>query len=94
MPAPLNQRIRMVLRSMILDIINSDLTIGREDRDLQPFNNQEIREFIAENNNNIEQAVSAIMRDYEEDGELNDLLEPETDWVLEYLYDFVNTQDA
>lgn len=79
---------------MIMDIINSDLTIGREDRDLVPFNNNQIIQFIVDNHNNIEECISAIMRDYEEDDELNELLNPEMDWILEYLYDFVHSNNA
>jgi hypothetical protein len=40
---------------------------------------------------NIQAAVQAIISDYEEDDELDQLVEPENSMILEYLYDFVNT---
>jgi hypothetical protein len=73
-------------------MIKNDLTVGRTDRGLNPFTESEVRGFIIENLNNIERVIWAMIRDYEGDGELNQLLNPEPSWILEYLYDAVDTQ--
>jgi hypothetical protein len=90
MPA-IQNNIRMIIRSRIIFMIKNDLTIGRRDAGLQPFSDIAIQEFIAENLENIQAAVQAIISDYEEDDELDQLVEPENSMILEYLYDFVNT---
>ncbi len=87
----INQNIRNILRKKIIKIIHCDLTIGRTDADLQPLEENEINNFITNNNNNIEQTINTMIHDYEEDGELEELVNPENDWILEYLYDFVKT---
>lgn len=90
MPVPYNN-IRMIIREKIFEIIKNDLTIGRTDRNLIPLNENEIRQFIIGRLNDIERAIWAMIRDYDDDGDLNQLLEPETDWITEYLYDFIDT---
>ena len=78
----------MTIREKIFVMINNDLTVGRADRGLQPFEEHQIRQFIIENLNNIERVIWAMIRDYTD---LNELLNPEPSWITEYLYDFVDT---
>ncbi len=87
----LQNNIRMTIREKIFVMIKNDLTVGRADRGLQPFEEHQIRQFIIENLNNIERVIWAMIRDYDEDADLNQLLNPEPSWITEYLYDFVDT---
>lgn len=90
MPA-LQNNITMIIRAKIIDIIKSDLTIGRTDAGLLPLNENAIRNFISENSNEIEEAIQTIIADYEDDGELDQLSNPENSMILEYLYDYIDT---
>jgi hypothetical protein len=92
MPGPTNNNIRMIIRAEILEIIRNDLTISRGLRGLRVLNENEIRQFCNDNNGGIEEVITEMIRDYEENGELNDLLYPQPMWIYEYLYDVVNTQ--
>lgn len=91
MPAPANN-IRMIIRAEIFEIIKNDLTIGRGDRGLPALSENEIRMFCNDNTAGIEQVITEMIQDYEEDGELDQLLYPQPFWIYEYLYDVVNTQ--
>jgi hypothetical protein len=87
----LQNNIHMTIRSKIFDIIMNDLTIGRENRGLQPLEDIEIRQFIISNLNNIYRAICVMVLDYDKDGDFNELLNPDPSWISEYLYEFVNT---
>lgn len=82
----------MIIHAEIVDIIMRDLTIGRDDRGLPPLVENAITQFINENRDGIEQVITEMIRDYEEDGELDELLYPQPSWIYEYLYDVVDTR--
>lgn len=84
--------IRMTIREKIFVMIKNDLTIGRNDRDLEPYSDGEIRQFIIQNLNNIEEAIWAMIRDYEEDETTDELLNADSSMICEYLYEFVDTR--
>ena len=92
MPAPANNNIRMIIRAEIFEIIRNDLTIGRGDRGLPALSENEIRRFCNENTAGIEQVITEMIQDYEEDGELDELQYPQAMWIYEYLYDVVDTR--
>lgn len=81
-----------ILETKIHIMITNDLTIGRVDNDLIPFNCDQINQFILNNKNNIELAITKIINDYTNDNDIELLQDPLFDWIGEYLYDFVNTQ--
>lgn len=77
----------MTIRKKIFVIIKNNLTIGRVDRDLEPYTEIEIRHFIIENLNNIERVIWKMICDYKEKEEYE--LEP--NMIYEYLTDFITT---
>ena len=83
----------MIIRQKMFNIIKNDLTIGRTVFNLQPMSENEIRNFILEKANDIEEAIQAMISDYQEDDELHLLANPENGMVLEYLYEYVDTID-
>lgn len=79
------------IEDIIHEIITNDLTIGREEEDLIPFTTDEIKQFIDSNTTKIDNVIRQIITEYERDGDLDELDNPEYDWISEYLYDVVNT---
>lgn len=45
-----------------------------------------VHEFVKNNSDAIDRAVDTMYKDYEDDGELNDLKNPEADWIREYTH--------
>ena len=80
-----------ILKKMIHKIITNDLTIGRTDHDMQPYNETQIRTFIDEHTDKINKVIHDMINAYEKDGELEELLKPELDWIGEFLYDEITT---
>lgn len=80
-----------ILKTKIKLMITNDLTIGRSDEDLIPFTSDKIDTFIEDNNDNIEKVITIMINEYSNDNELELLVEPELDWIGEYLYKFVDT---
>ena len=80
-----------ILKSNIILMIKDDLTIGRNDNNLQQFTNEEIDKFIKDNNENIENVISLIITEYNNDDELYLLKNPSKEWIREYLYLFIDT---
>jgi hypothetical protein len=50
-------------------------------------NNSVTDAFIAKNRHIINQQVDNMYKDYEDDGDLEELLAPENDWFREYIWD-------
>lgn len=80
-----------ILKNKIVFMITNDLTIGRTDNDLVPYESDEIANFIKENNDKIEHVIENIIDDYDKDGEIELLKDPLMDWIGEYLYEHVIT---
>lgn len=87
----LHNNVRQKLNIIIIEIITADLTIGKTDNDEIPFTSSQIDIFIINNKNNIEKTVEELINIYEEDGELETLLNPLYDWIREILYEYVDT---
>lgn len=68
------------------------MTIGRTDNDLPPLTDEEIYK-IYENDVNpyISKIILLMINDYESSSELLLLKSPEFDWIREYLYIYVDT---
>ena len=81
-----------IIRTM-QHLIFCDLTTGRTDDELEPYDLDEVNEFIINNTDNIEMAAATMFAAYEEDDELYSLLNPPMDWFREFLYEFVKTRD-
>lgn len=69
-----------------------DLTIGKTDNLLQPFNNQEIKDYLDQNKDLILQAATDMYETYTQDGDIDDLGDGsfgESDWYREFLYNYI-----
>ncbi len=87
-----HEEIQRNIISAMHHLIFCDLTTGRSDCGLEPYDFEEVNEFIAENVDNIEMAASTMFAAYEEDNDLASLKNPCMDWFREFLYDFVTTR--
>lgn len=83
----IKEKVELIIHNKILEIIKSELTIGRNDKELNIYNNTEINNFIEVNNLRILKLKKLIVEEYEKDNELELLLKPENDWITEYMYD-------
>ena len=83
----IKEKVELIIHNKILEIIKSELTIGRNDKELNIYNNTEINNFIEVNNLRILKLKNLIVEEYEKDNELELLLKPENDWITEYMYD-------
>jgi hypothetical protein len=75
-------------------LIFCDLTTGRSDNNLEPYDSQQVNDFIEENHHNIQMAASLMFSWYEDEDDLHSLKDPEMDWdcMREFLYRFVSTR--
>ena len=89
MSEDLKNQIKTILYKLILEQIRADLTTGQEDQDLDPYTIEQINNFVIDNEANIQKVISDMINAYEDDEELEDLLEPEPDWIREFLYEHV-----
>ena len=76
-----SMRIRMIIRKQVFQIIKDDFTIRRTDRGLAPLSEKQIREFIINNLNDIERIIWNMIRDYKDEGEIE---EPKGEWITKY----------
>ena len=79
-----------IIKDIIVTMLTNDLTIGRNDNDLQEFSNEEINSFLIKNENNIENVITTIIDVYTKDNNLKLLENPQCDWIGEYLYDVID----
>lgn len=79
-----------IIKDIIITMLTNDLTIGRNDNDLQEFSNEEINSFLIKNENNIENVITTIIDVYTKDNDLELLENPLCDWIDEYLYDVID----
>ena len=83
----IKEKVELIIYNKILEIIKSELTIGRNDKELNIYNDTKINNFIEVNNLRILKLKNLIVEEYEKDNELELLLNPENDWITEYMYD-------
>jgi hypothetical protein len=83
-----NEYVELLYNKIIKQII-SDMTIGRTDEDLEPYNEIQIYNFIKDNEIQIENVINKIIMEYKNDNALEELKTPENDWICEYLYEEV-----
>jgi hypothetical protein len=76
-----------LLLSLFIKEIECALTIGRSDNELEPFSEDKINTFIEDHMSDILDRIHSMYNCYEEDGELEDLKNPENDWIREVLFD-------
>jgi hypothetical protein len=85
----IKEQVELIIYNKILEIIKSELTIRRNDKELNMYNNTEINNFIEVNNLKILKLKNLIIKEYEKDNKLELLLNPENDWITEYMDDFL-----
>jgi hypothetical protein len=81
-------RIRMIIRKQVFQNIKDDFTIRRSDRGLAPLSEKQIREFIMNNLNDIEQIIWNMTRDYKKE-ESKGGAEPDEEWITKYWIDLL-----
>jgi hypothetical protein len=85
------------LNHLICGQIKSDLTTGRSDNELEPLSQKKITDYIKNNQQNIDKIIIRMFTDFicDEDSNPNetvdDLKNPENDWIREYLYECIDT---
>ncbi len=65
------------------------LTIGMLDNEQQEYTLQQQDEFIKANHLQIETAANEMMQQYIDEDELDELDDPDNDFIREYLYEHV-----
>lgn len=78
------------LRAKIVEQIRSDLTEGRKYYKKEAYTSEQIMEFIETNRAFINELIHKLIRVYEEREELDVLIRPEQEHILEFFYDFLN----
>ena len=82
------EKIRVLLRKKFEEEINNNLTNGREEQESgAPYTEEQVLSFIKKNSKKIDNIIKQMINDYQEDEELDELLEPCDDWIREYLFD-------
>jgi len=84
------EEIQQIIKNRVIIQIRSDLITGRSDAGKDPYTGDQIDEFIEQNTNQIQDLIHAMISDYQMDGNLEALRDPENDWIRDYLYDYVN----
>jgi hypothetical protein len=74
------------LRRRIIHQLRCDLTNGRSDEDLIPYTNAQIDEFIHVHAADIDRVIANMIAGLPEE----DLVEPEADWIREFLYPVIS----
>jgi hypothetical protein len=78
------------LRAKIVEQIHSDLTEGRKYYKKETYTSEMIMEFIEYNKDFIDKLIHKLIQVYEERDELDVLVRPEQEHILEFFYDFLN----
>lgn len=81
------EEIRDSLRKRIEQQIRADLTIGRTDDELEEYTEEQIIKFISDHESEISETIKQMIDDHLRDNDLHELINPEDDWIREYLYE-------
>jgi len=81
-----HNKIKKSLRRKFLTEIRCRLTVYMEDNGEEAFTDEKIKKYVEENNAEIDALVDRMFNDYAQDDEINELINPESDWIREYLY--------
>ena len=92
----IKDQVTSVLLQKIYTEIKVNLTVGRKDEDQNEYTEEQIQNFIIDNKENIDILISNMIKDFEEedeDDELADLLNPEDEWIREYVNRYIEFPD-
>ena len=76
------------LRAKIVDQIRSDLTEGRKCYKKEAYSPEMVMKFIEDNKASIDALITHLIELYEESKELDVLIRPEQEHILELFYDY------
>lgn len=82
-------QIKNVLTTKIIEQICADLTTGRNDNYLKPYNKIQLSQFVYDNYDNINKLIEKMIQVYKKDDYLDELLDPPHEYIREYLYYFI-----
>lgn len=80
-------KLKNTLKIRFIDELRSLMTVGREDEELEPWNQSEQKQFLEKYDLEIERLVNLMIKTYTDDNESEDLEDPENDWIRDFLYD-------
>ncbi len=86
------EHIQLNIINTMQHLIFCDLTTGRTDDGLEPYDLEQVNNFINNNIDNIELAAATMFATYEEENDIRSLLNPPIDWFRDFLYEFVKTR--
>lgn len=81
--------INNALRAKIIDQINNDLTESRKNYGLEEYTKEKIMEFVETNRDNIKELIDRLIEIYEESNELDVIIRPSLEHILEFYYDHI-----
>ena len=88
------KEIKEFIKNKMLKQIKCDLTIGRTDNDLKPYNTKKIQKFIEERDEDINNSVDEMYKTCKDDGDSNDdILKTADDGFREFLYEHIDNDD-
>lgn len=82
--------IKRIIKEKMIEELRSNLTLGMLDNELKEYSEDEIVNFLNENIIRLDNAADEMFKDYNNDGELNDILTAPNDWFREYLYKHID----
>lgn len=95
------ERVKKIIISILHHLIFCDLTTGRSDNNLEPFDSEQVDEFIEENSLNIQRAAVSLFAIYQDEETLYTLEDHlgyddpiHQDRFSEFLYEFVDTNGS
>lgn len=83
----MEEQIKITLKARFVDQLRCDMTNGREANDFEPWNQSEQDQFLEKYDHEINRLVGLMIKAYKDDNELEELVDPENDWICEFLYD-------
>ncbi len=78
--------IKANLRKIAIDELKGYLTCGRAENSQNPFTNDEMSLFVTKNTQKIDDCVNEIYNAYSKDDTLDELVNPENEWIREYVF--------
>lgn len=79
------ETVKETVKEKMCKFIQNELTIGRSDNDLTPYNKKRLAEFFSNNDNRIDNIVKKLIKNCKKDGD--DVLKAENDWFTELIYE-------
>lgn len=87
------ESLKLTLMKLFNEEIMAYLT-SADDEETSPVSENIAQTFIDRSSEMILAAVTQMCQDYDEEGELNELANPDNDWIREYIYNGGELEEA